>query len=361
MAKKEKPVVHHIVAAELFNDISKLIEQTKGAVAMTVNRELSMLYWSIGRTICLKVLEGRRASYGDQIVSTVSKQLARCYGRGFTRPVLSKMINFYKLFADEQIVATLSQQLSWSHFTELITIDDPIKRDFYLELTCKEKWSVRTLRGRIDSMLFERTSISKKPAALIRKELDALKSNGPISDDLVFRDPYVLDFLGLQDTYSEQDMESAIIQQLQRFIIELGTDFAFLARQKRITIDNEDFKIDLLFYHRGLRRLVAIDLKLGKFKAAYKGQMELYLRWLDKYERRQGEDSPLGLILCSEKKQEQIELLELDKGHIRVAEYMTQLPPKELLAEKLHTAIKVARNKITATPSPLHNSDKTPA
>jgi predicted nuclease of restriction endonuclease-like (RecB) superfamily len=283
------------------------------------------------------------------------------YGKGFTRPALSRMMNFYKLFADKQIVASLGQQLSWTHFRELITIDDPIKRDFYLELTCKEKWSVRTLRDRMDSMLFERTSISKKPAALIRKELDALKSNGPISHDLVFRDPYVLDFLGLQDTYSEQDMESAIIQQLQRFIIELGTDFAFLARQKRITIDNEDFKIDLLFYHRGLRRLVAIDLKLGKFKAAYKGQMELYIRWLDKYERREGEDSPLGLILCSEKKQEQIELLELDKGHIRVAEYMTQLPSKELLAEKLHTAIKVARNNIATTTSLLHSSDKTPA
>ena len=282
------------------------------------------------------------------------------YGKGFTSPALSRMMNFYKLFADEQIVATLWQQLSWSHFRELITIDDPIKREFYVELTCKEKWSVRTLKDRMDSMLFERTSISKKPATLIRRELDALKSNGPISHDLVFRDPYVLDFLGLQDTYSEQDMESAIIQQLQRFIIELGTDFAFLARQKRITIDNEDFKIDLLFYHRGLRRLVAIDLKLGKFKAAYKGQMELYLRWLAKYERRDGEDSPLGLILCSEKKQEQIELLELDKGHIRVAEYMTQLPPKELLAEKLQTAIKVARNKIATTTSPLHSSDKTP-
>jgi len=361
MAKKGKSLSHHTIAAELFNDISKLIEHARGTIAITVNRELSMLYWSIGRTICIKVLEGGRASYGDQIVSTLSKQLARRYGRGFTRSALSKMMNFYKLFAEEQIVATLWQQLSWSHFTELITIDDPIKREFYLELTCKEKWSVRTLRDRMDSMLFERTSISKQPEELIRKELKVLKSDGVISHDLIFRDPYVLDFLGLQDTYSEQDMESAIIQQLQRFIIELGTDFAFLSRQKRITIDNEDFKIDLLFYHRGLRRLVAIDLKLGKFKAAYKGQMELYLRWLDKYERRDGEDSPLGLILCSEKKQEQIELLELDKGHIRVAEYLTQLPSKELLAEKLQTAIKVARNKIATTTSPLHNSDKTPA
>ena len=361
MAKKGKPVSHHTIAAELFNDISKLVERARGTVAMAVNRELSMLYWYIGRAVCLKVLEDNRASYGDQIVATLSQQLTMRYGKGFTKSALSRMMSFYRFFPDEKNVATLSQKLSWSHFVELIAIDDTIKREYYLELTCKERWSVRILRDRVDSMLFERTSISKHPEELIRKELQALKSDGAVSQDLVFRDPYVLDFLGLQDTYSEDDMESAIIQQLQRFIIELGTDFAFLARQKRITIDNEDFKIDLLFYHRGLRRLVAIDLKLGKFKAAYKGQMELYLRWLDKYERRDGEDSPLGLILCSEKKQEQIELLELDKGHIRVAEYLTQLPSKELLAEKLQTAIKVARNKIATTTSPLHNSDKTPA
>ena len=132
---------------------------------------------------------------------------------------------------------------------------------------------------------------------------------------------------------------------MQQFIIELGSDFAFLARQKGIIIDNEDFKIDLLFYHRGLKRLVAIDLKLGKFRAAYKGQMELYLKWLDKYERKEGEESPVGLILCGEKSQEQIELLELDKGHIRVSEYLTQLPPKEVFASRLHKAIELAQVK----------------
>ncbi|MFD3004062.1 PDDEXK nuclease domain-containing protein [Pontibacter toksunensis] len=155
----------------------------------------------------------------------------------------------------------------------------------------------------------------------------------------------MLDFLGLSNTYSERDLESAILAQLQQFIIELGSDFAFLARQKRIIIDNEDFKIDLLFYHRGLKRLVAIDLKLGKFRAAYKGQMELYLKWLDKHERKEGEESPIGLILCAEKSQEQIELLELDKGHIRVSEYLTQLPPKEVFASRLHKAIALAQVK----------------
>jgi len=153
MAKKEKPVAHHTIAAQLFDDISYLIEQSKTVVALTVNRELSMLYWRIGKTICLKVLKGDRASYGDQIVASLGQQLTMRYGKGFTRPALSRMMNFYKLFADEQIVATLWQQLSWSHFRELITIDDPIKREFYVELTCKEQWSVRTLKDRMDSTL----------------------------------------------------------------------------------------------------------------------------------------------------------------------------------------------------------------
>jgi len=343
MKRRQRHTPYSNVSQELFNDISGLIERSRKTVALTVNRELTMLYWQIGRMIAVRVLKGDRAIYGEEIVATLSQQLTMAYGKGFTRSALSRMVNFYKVFTDEEKVATVSQQLSWSHFIELMTIEEPLKREYYLELSRKENWSVRTLRGRIESLLFERTAIAKRPEALIKKELDLLRKGGAVSHELVFRDPYVLDFLGLNDTYSEQDMELAIIKQLQQFIVELGMDFAFLARQKRITIDNEDFKIDLLFYHRGLRRLVAIDLKLGKFKAAYKGQMELYLRWLDKYERKSAELSPIGLILCSEKKQEQIELLELNKGHIRVAEYMLQLPPKELLAAKLHAAIDIAR------------------
>lgn len=243
----------------------------------------------------------------------------------------------------EKIIATLSQQLSWSHFVEFITLENDIKRDFYVELCRKENWGIRMLRERMASMLFARTALSKKPDELIRKELGMLKNEGTMTTDLVFRDPYVLDFLGLKDTYSENDLETAVLNQLQRFIIELGSDFAFIARQKRLIIDNEDFRIDLLFFHRGLRRLVAIDLKLNHFKASYKGQMELYLKWLDKHERKDGEETPIGLILCSEKKQEQIELLELDKGHIRVAEYLIQLPSRELLTEKLQKAIAIAK------------------
>jgi len=175
-----------------------------------------------------------------------------------------------------------------------------------------------------------------------------LKDEDRMTPDLVFRDPYLLDFLGLEDTYSERDLEAAILRELTRFLLEIGIDFTFMARQKRMTIGGEDFYLDLLFYHRGLRCLVAVELKLGRFTAAYMGQMELYLRWLDKYERRLGEEPPIGLILCSEKDWEQIELLQLDRGEIRVAEYLVELLPKELLEAKLNEALRLARGQLAA-------------
>lgn len=347
MAKIQNKLSDTKIVDGLYKDVALLIEQSRKRVALTVNQEMTLLYWHVGRTINNSLLKNKRADYGETIIATLSQQLSAAYGKGFAISNINRMINFYKIFNDEQKIATLSQQLSWSHFIELIVFDDAIKREFYLELCKRERWGVRTLRQRISSMLFERTALSKKPAELIKKELALLKSEGTVTPDLVFRDPYVLNFLGLKDTYSESDLETAILNQLQQFIIELGTDFAFIARQKRITIDNEDHRIDLLFYHRGLKRLVAIDLKLDRFKAAYKGQMELYLKWLDKYERKPDEETPVGLILCSQKQQEQIELLELNKGQIRVSEYLTQLPPKELLVEKLHRAIEIARENET--------------
>ncbi len=347
MAKIQNKVSDIRIAQGLYKEISTLIEQSRKHVALVVNQEMTLLYWYIGKTISNSLLKNKRAEYGETIVATLSQQLSIAYGKGFTNSNINRMINFYKAFNDEKKIATLSQQLSWSHFVALIVIEDKLKREFYLQLCMRELWGVRTLRERISSMLFERTALSKKPEKLLKDELNLLKTEGTITPDLVFRDPYVLNFLNLKDTYSENDLESAILNHLQKFIIELGTDFAFVARQKRIVIDKEDHNIDLLFYHRGLRRLVAIDLKLDHFKAAYKGQMELYLKWLDKYERKTGEETPIGLILCSEKQHEQIELLELNKGQIRVAQYLTQLPSKELLAEKLHRAIEIARGKAT--------------
>lgn len=297
---------------------------------------------AVGRRIRTEILEHARAGYGEQVVETLSRQLTTEYGRGFGRRNLFHMIQFADIFQELEIVHALSAQLSWTHLRELIAIDDPLKRTFYVEMCRIERWSTRTLKSKINGMLYERTGISRKPAELASKELDRLRNEDQLTPDLVFRDPYLLDFLGLPETFSEHDLEAAILHDLERFLLELGTDFSFLARQKRMSIGPDDFYLDLLFFHRSLRCLVAIELKLGRFSAADKGQMELYLRWLETNELRPGENPPVGLILCAEKNREQIELLQLEHGSIRVAEYLTQLPPRELLQKKLHEAIALA-------------------
>jgi predicted nuclease of restriction endonuclease-like (RecB) superfamily len=236
--------------------------------------------------------------------------------------------------------------LTWTHFVALIPIKDPLARDFYAEMTRIGRWSVRTLRSRIDSMLFERTALSRKPAKLAARELKALREDDKLTPDLVFRDPYVLDFLGLADTYSEKDIEAAILREIESFLLELGAGFAFVQRQKRITLDGDAYYLDLLFYHRRLRRLVVIELKLGEFKPADKGQVELYLRWLDRHERQDGEEAPLALILCAGTKRESVEYLDLGRSGIHVAEYLTELPPRELLEQRLHEAVARARARL---------------
>ncbi|MEY4905577.1 MAG: hypothetical protein RLZZ292_3392 [Bacteroidota bacterium] len=341
---EKTPIQIAAISQKIVTVITQYMDQTRLKLAVTLSTETVLSYWYIGKAIEDHLLNGQRAKYGQHVITSISSHMTQKYGRGFSYTALTRMMRFYRQFPDIQIVATLSQQLSWSHFVELLPVEDTLKRNFYLQLCLHEHWSLRVLREKIDTMLYERTALSKLPENTILNELQTLQQEGTITPELVFRDPYILDFLELKDTFSEYDLETAILNHLQTFIIELGSDFAFLARQKRIIIDGEDFYIDLLFYHRGLKRLIAIDLKLGRFKAAYKGQMELYLRWLDKYERKKGEESPIGLILCSEKRQEQIELLELDQGAIRVAQYLTELPSKEILAEKLHKAILIAQN-----------------
>jgi predicted nuclease of restriction endonuclease-like (RecB) superfamily len=228
----------------------------------------------------------------------------------------------------------------------LIYIDDPLKREFYLEMCRSEGWSTRTLQGRLDSMLFERTALSRKPDELLTSELATLREQGVLGPNLVLKDPYVLDFLELRDRYLEKDLEDAILRELENFLLELGAGFSFVARQKRLQIDNNEFYLDLLFYNRRLRRLVAIELKLGEFKAADKGQMELYLRWLAKHEQEPGEAPPLGIILCTGKNREQIELLELGQSGIHVAEYLIGLPSRELLEQKLHEAVALSKARL---------------
>lgn len=327
----------------LLTDIRSLIESARGRVAQAVNIELVMLYWKIGERIHKTILDQKRADYGEHVIDDLAASLTADYGRGFNRISLYRMVRFSEQFPDPGIVSTVWQHLSWSHWRELIAIDNGLKRDFYAHMCRMERWSVRTLQSKMKGMLFERTALSRKPEELARQELAALAAQDQLTPDLVFRDPYFLDFLGLADTYSERDLEAAILRELERFLLELGAGFAFVARQKRISTSKKDYYLDLLFYHRGLKRLVAIDLKLGAFEPAHKGQMELYLRWLDKHDRQEGEEAPIGLILCSEKDHEDIELLQLDTGEIRVAEYLTALPPRPLLEQKLRQAITNAR------------------
>jgi predicted nuclease of restriction endonuclease-like (RecB) superfamily len=256
------------------------------------------------------------------------------------------MVRFAEAFPEERIVSALRRQLGWTHFKQIIYLDDPLKREFYAQMCRVENWSTRTLEKKIGGMLYERTALSKKTDALIKHELAQLREEDKLTPDLVFKDPYFLDFLGLKDRYIEKDLEDAILREMENFILELGAGFTFVARQKRIQVDDADYYMDLLFYNRRLRRLVVIDLKLGKFQAEHKGQMELYLRWLEKYEVQPGEEAPVGLILCAGKSEEQIELLRLSEGGIRVAAYLTDLPPKELLQKRLHEAVRRARARL---------------
>jgi predicted nuclease of restriction endonuclease-like (RecB) superfamily len=330
----------------LITDIRTLITESRANAANAVNAELTLLYWRVGKRLRLEVLGGERAGYGEQVVKSLALTLEAEHGRGFNSKNLHRMMRFAEVFESEEIVSALRRQLSWTHIRSLIYIDDPLKREFYLQMCCTEGWSTRTLQGRMDSMLFERTALSKKPDELITQELTTLRDTKELSPSLVLKDPYVLDFLGLRDRYLEKDLEDAILSELEKFLLELGAGFTFVERQKRLQIDNEDYYIDLLFYNRRLRRLVAIELKLGDFKAADKGQMELYLRWLAKHEQVAGEEAPLGIILCTGKNSEHVELLELDKVGIHVAEYLTELPPRELLERKLIEAVALSKARL---------------
>ncbi len=344
------PAPNGAQVAALVRDLGQMIDAARKQVAVAANAALTTLYWQLGHRVHTEVLERQRAEYGAQIVAAVGRQLETHYGRGFGEKNLRRMVQFATVFPDAEIVAALRRQLGWAHFKLLIPLKDALQREFYAEMCRVEGWSTRELAERIDAMLYERTALSKKPEALIRQELASLRDKGEVTPALVFQDPYMLDFLELADTYSEKDLESAILREIERFLLELGAGFAFLERQKRIMLDGDDYYVDLLFFHRRMRRLVAIELKIGDFKAADSGQMELYLRWLDRHERQPSEQAPLGIILCAGKKRETVEYLDLDARGIHVAEYLTDLPPREVLQERLHRAIEAARNRLVIGP-----------
>ena len=285
----------------LLGDVRAMILEARQTVARGVNAALVAVYWRIGQRIRTDILKEKRGGYGERIVHSLSGELTAEFGRGFTKTNLFNMVRFAEVFPDAKIVHALSEQLSWTHLRRIIYLDEPLKRDFYAEMCRIERWNTRTLNQKIQSMLFERTALSKKPDKLMAMELKKLREEDKLSPDLVFRDPYLLDFLGLKDTYAEKDLEAAILREIEAFILELGVGFCFVERQKRMQIDGRDYYLDLLFYHRKLRRLVAIDLKIGDFEAGDKGQMELYLNWLKRHECEPDEAAPMGMILCAGK------------------------------------------------------------
>ncbi|MDO5290460.1 MAG: PDDEXK nuclease domain-containing protein [Pseudomonadota bacterium] len=344
----------------LLAELRSLIAHARAHVAHTANATLTMLYWHVGQRIHQAVLHQERASYGEEIIATLSARLVAEYGKGFNRSALARMVKFAQAFPSEPIVATLSQQLSWSHFVEILPLKQPLEREYYAELCRIERWSVRTLRERIASQLYLRTAIAKKPERLVEAEISHLRSGGQMTPDLVFRDPYMLDFLGLPADYSERELEDAILREMERFLLELGVGFTFVARQKRISVGAEDYYLDLLFYHRHLRRLVAVELKLEKFQPAHKGQMELYLRWLDRHDRAAGEEPPIGLILCAAKDAEQVELMDLEASRIRVAEYLAHIPDTALLQAQLHRAVQMARERSAQAVLPSAAAQRSP-
>ena len=319
----------------IFSNVAQIIENRKFNAVSAANSQVVLMFWEIGNYINSAILGMERADYGKKILSTVSTKLAVDYGNAFVEANLYRMKRFAMVFSDINSIVEFLPFLSWSHFCEIMRIKDEQARLYYAKDAAERQLGIRELRQQIARKPFERQEIANMQ----------LTENSKVPFN-VFKDPYLLNTLGLKDNFLEADLENAILLELEKFILEFGSGFAFMERQKRIIIDGDDFKIDLLFFHRDLRCLVAIDLKTGKFKPKYKGQMELYLKWLDRYERKEGENVPVGLILCTEASRNQIELLELDKAGIAVAEYWTNLPPKNLLEKKLNEILTEAKERL---------------
>ena len=328
----------------LYSDVRNMIAEARKRAYVAINTEAIMVNWRVGTRIRTDILKNQRAEYGKQIIAKLAFRLTAEFGRGWGVQTLQHCGRSAYTFSEEQISYAVRTQLSWTHLRSLMSVESDLARTFYLEMAAIEHWSTRELSDKIQSALYERTAISRKPEELIKAELKKVQNTGDLTPDLIFKSSYILDFLGLKDTYAEEDLEDAILDEIQNFIKELGTDFAFMNRQMRFTVDGIDYKIDLLFYHRTLRRLIAVDLKLGKFLPEYEGQMRLYLRWLNRNDRKAGEESPIGLILCSEGNTEHIEYLMLEDSDIRVAQYYTSLPDVELLKMKLQRAVKIAQD-----------------
>ena len=319
----------------LFEKVAAIIESRKSRAASYANSEITLMYWEVGKYINSVVLDFKRAEYGKNIFATLSRKLMTKYGKSFDEKNLYRMTQFADTFTDITALEKWISVLSWSHFRELIRLKSDEARTYYANDAVERRLGVRGLINQITRKAYERREIAD---ARLNEQ-----SEIPFN---VFKDPYLLDILGLKENFLEADLEKAILTELEKFILELGNGFTFVERQKRITMDGDDFRLDLLFYHRILKRLIAVELKIGKFKPEYKGQMDFYLRWLDKYERKDGENAPIGIILCTTASRDQVELLELDKAGIAIAEYWTVLPPKTEFERKISEILNEARERL---------------
>jgi predicted nuclease of restriction endonuclease-like (RecB) superfamily len=319
----------------LFKHVSEIIENRKYRMQATANSEATIMFWEVGQYVNSIILDAKRAAYGKQIVAILSQQLQEKYGKSFELTNLRRMMRFAENFTNYEIVATLSPQLSWSHFIELLPLKTSEAKMFYANDAIKRQFGVRELRREIARKAYERREIANS----------ALSKHSTVPFN-AFKDPFLLDVLNLKDNYLEADLEKAILADIQKFILEFGRGFAFIESQKRMPIDGEEVVLDLLFYNRTLRRLVAVELKLGDFKASYKGQMELYLAWLDEYEREECEEAPIGIILCASANRKKVELLKMDMSGIAVAEYWTELPPKAVFEQKIKEIMDEAQERL---------------
>ncbi len=385
-----------LVIDSVATEIRGLIESARSHVSITANLAMVNLYWNIGRIITQDIQRNeKRAEYGTTLLRELAGILTREYGEGYSRANLQDMRRFFESFeicqtvssnsspptiiqplagqstigpicqtlsdklAKRKILQTMSAEfcerllidfrrhyrLGWSHYRLLLSQGDPPRRRFYFEQAAECRWPVRELRRQIDRGLFERVALSKDTPRLVTQEKQAEPAEVVRYED-IFKDPYVLDFLGLKGAYSEKDLEASIVRNLEQFLTELGTDFCFIARQYAMRVDEDDYFLDLLFYHRGLRCLVAIDLKIGTFTAADKGQMDLYLAWLKEHDWRTGENEPIGLVLCTSARRQHVELLLRHGPHkMKVAEYQTQLPDRRLLEGRLKMYSKLLKDR----------------
>ena len=370
MAKKRTPA--ELVPAPtddaystVLTGLTELLESARLASARAVNSIMAATYWEVGRRIIEFEQEGKdRAAYGTRLIARLAGDLTRRFGRGFGAVNLAQMRKFYQTWPTPEIFQTTSEKsrpqapaaalprfpLSWSHYVRLLSVEKPEARAFYEAEALRGGWTVRQLERQIGTQFYERTLLSRDKAAMLRKGQIA-KPEDALTPEEEIKDPFVLEFLDLKDEYSESDLEEALIRHLETFLLELGDDFTFVGRQRRLRIDDEWYRVDLLFFHRRLRSLILIDLKLNTLTPGDVGQMHLYLTYAREHWTRPGENPPVGLILCAKHGAGVAKYaLEGLPNKVIAAQYRTTLPSEETLAAELERTRKMLEGRGPVTP-----------